>query len=335
MAIINPKTMAVTEYEKFWYHTEKNRMLDPVAAVCDKTCTRFWGVARDNISSDYQMMSCNLGTPEKKSWSVSKKLDLQLIISYEVSLQRDRLYLGGTKSTIAVLCVVTLDDKMEVEQSKKFNSINLACVSNIKRIEGSEYILVSGLNAVVCLKYNNEKKQFVQIHIFSNITDGEIESSVYVRGFVLMLCPLTSSILSMKVPIDIVQNIHNQVEYPGNFSSGGNKVGVDHIQQLTNTLANECAKTGLSENFFASLLDNYIRAAPRVLLESDELAKENFQIATVSSMPIVTTSKRIEFNASTNRLFVIGQDTCSQYDLNQKELKLLKSSAMKSSPCLI
>lgn len=330
LAVYHSKTMTVTEYEKFWYQSEKNRMLEPVAAVYDKSFTKIFGVAKDNISSEYYLLNCNLSAPDKKQWTVAKKIDMQVVISYEVSFNRDRMYIGGTKSTIAILSVITLEDKMEVEHTKKFNSINMACVSNIKRIEGSEYILVSGLNTMVCLKYSKEKKQFFQIHSFTNISDGEIESSAYFRGFLFMLCPLTSSILSMKVPIDLSQNIHNQVEYPNCFSSGGKKVNVAQIQELTNALQNECSKSGASQNYFANLLDNYIEVAPRVLLESDEKAKENFQLATVFSLPIVTTAKRLEYQSTTNRMFVMSPDASSQYDLDQKQLKLIKSTAMKS-----
>jgi hypothetical protein len=332
LGVINTRTHTVHDYERFWYYSEKNRVLDPLAAVCDREFTRIWSVAKDSISTEIFFMTCKLDSPELKVWELCKKLELQVIICYEASMLCQKLYLGGSKSNIAVLCVIDLSEKMEVEHTKKFVSVNLACITNLKRIEGTELLLVSGLNTVVCLSYHFTQKQFLQIHIFNNIGEGDIDAAIYFSGFVLLICPTSGCILRSKIPTDIPQSKQNQVEFP-NLTFSANKqqekIERDRIIELTNKLNSEFLKANGTHTFFANILDTYIDNAPRVLIENEEKAKENFENATVFSFALKTVARRLQHDDSSNRMFVASSDGCQQYDLDNREFKSIRASILK------
>lgn len=331
MAIINAKEYTVKDYERFWYLPDKNRVLEPIAAVYDKNVVKFWGMAKDNISQDHYFMHCYLGDPEKKTWIPCKKLEMQIVACYEVNYARDRLYLGGMKSSVAVIAAITLDDKMEIDCSKKFVNVNLSCVSNLKRIEGSETLLLSGLNSVAVLQYNKERKTFNQIHFFKDISDGEIESALFFRGFLVILSPLNGSLMGAKIPSEINQGELNHVEYPTVFAGGNEKVGVEQIQEKTHALQAEFQKIGgFTIEYFGGLLDNFMEQTPKILMDTEDQTIQNFKKASVFSLDTRSACNRIRIDDDFNKLFTASNDGVRQYEIKGRTIKQIKGSTMKS-----
>lgn len=330
MGLISAKDLTVKDFDKFWYLAEKNRVMEPIAAVYDKNLVKFWGMAKDNISQDQYFMSCNLTDPDKKVWTPCKKLEMQIVTSYEVNYSRDRMYLGGTKSSVAVLAVITLEDKMEIECSKKFVSINLASVSNLKRIEGTDTLLLSGLNSVMVLQYNKERKVLNTVHFFNNISDGEIESSLYFKNHLIVLSPLNGSLMGVKFPTELNQADINHAEYPASFAGGNEKVGVEQIQEKTNALQAEFQKLGgFNIDYFGGLLDNFIETTPKLLMENEDQTIENFKMASVFSLETKSSSMRIRIDDDFNKLYTASGDSLRQYEISGRSLKQIKGSTLK------
>lgn len=303
-----------------------------MVAIYDKHVVKFWGVAKDTISQDTYLMTCMLATHEKKTWIPCKKLDMNMVSCYESNYNRDRLYLGGTKSGVAVFCVITLDDKMDIECSKKFLSVNLQCVSNLKRIEGTDSILLSGLNSVIVLQYNKDRKQINTIHSFSNITEGDIESSIYFRGFLIVLSPLTGSLVGVKIPSEMNQNVMNHIEYPNTFAGGNEKVGIEQIQERTHLLQAEFQKFGgFTLDYFGGLLDNLIETTPKLLVESEDQTVDNFKMASVFSFDTRAAATRVRIDDETKRLYCAGPEGLRQFEIHGRDIKPIKGSNLKSS----
>lgn len=335
MGIIDSKNLTVQHFDKFWYREDKKRVVEPLTALYDKKKSKFWGLAYDSIEQQHYMMTCMLDNPAKKTWTLfTKKLSLESGICYEASFNRDRMFIGILKSQVPMLYAISLDDKMEVECEKKMsNHIQTQFdLFSLRRIEGSDTILIGTRNIILGMRYIKETKTFHIIHTFKNVTDGNIESCTLFRSYLLTVSPLNNSLTVCKIPSEITQATMNHTEYPGSFAGENQKIPLDELQEKTQKLQIEFQKlAGFSIDYIGGLLDNLIDSTPKVLVGTEAATVENIKVSNVFSLDLKNPATRIYLDEKTNKLHSSNLETLTQYQLNGRNITPIKGSTVKSS----
>ena len=64
------------DIDKFWFNSNKNRSVDPIFAVCNRTGDQIWGVGKDIVQKETSMVYYrNALDATSKEWVSGKKID--------------------------------------------------------------------------------------------------------------------------------------------------------------------------------------------------------------------------------------------------------------------
>ena len=144
----------------------------------------------------------------------------------ESSLNSNRVYVGGIHNKIAVIGVISLDSNLDkihfqkLKQNKQPGFTENTQVSCIKRIIGTDILLVGGLRClhIIKLKKTSSELKFDTYKIFKLTLETGINSIVFHRDTIYAIGVEENSFISIKFSVkadmDELFKIENQGQTP-------------------------------------------------------------------------------------------------------------------------
>lgn len=332
LSIIDTKKHMFQNIENFWNYSTKNRLLEPLICICDKNAQMIYGVGRDKVSNSFHNVFFKVDEPAKKEWANNKLFPAQIEqpLSADISLCQKFIYVGGFKTGIAVICALSFSEGLEIKSTKKFISNNVDSISKIKRVEGTEILLLGGLGCVVVGMYNDERTQFDTFQIIEGLSESLIEQMIFQRSFIIVLNQEKDVTVGVKLHLPSFPDDAEDIEYNNsgdseedakdlggniqleeneNFEAPPNEV-IDMISQIfkLNSIETDITSVfNLNTEFFTKILTDNVddtgkKVTSKLTIDNIRLsAGDRGQSGSESSFAPVTTIEVLQQNRGRSR----------------------------------
>jgi len=106
----------------------------------------------------------------------------------ELSYSEKIIYVGGSVNKIGVIGVIVFNETLKPLDFLKLASLNLESVSKIKRIEGTDILLVGSFCIIFIAIFSTSEKKFSVIDVIKGLTPGENIHSLFFYSDKLFFC---------------------------------------------------------------------------------------------------------------------------------------------------
>lgn len=231
LSIVKPRSALVEDLSQFWMNKAKSKLLSPISAIIDKKGTQVVGLAVDEQFNSFHFIFQETKPNGLREFVPSSKLvpgQTDDPACFEISLCQNYLYLGGSKSSIATILCLEFTNTLNSTCGKKFPAVNAAKVSKIKRIEGSEILVLGCQGIIIVGMYSQDKTSFDAIHTIQNMSSTDINFFTFCKNHIIVVDQSTGIIRGVQMKVNnMLESLHH-IEYendPGLVQESGNELG--------------------------------------------------------------------------------------------------------------
>ena len=141
MSIVDASTLDYADIDGFWIHKEKKRPIRAIMGLANVDCSRIFATGMDG--SQQVLIYWKSGS-EKINRNVTSDFvgNLTVWTCCESSLSDDHFYIGGMNIDMPTIGAVNLNESLSPISFYKFSKAKSKSLSKIKRVEGTDMIMV-------------------------------------------------------------------------------------------------------------------------------------------------------------------------------------------------
>lgn len=200
---IDSVSTSFQDIQGMWLQKGSQRSLKPLFACHDFSNRYYWGLALDTVNEKYISVYLDSQDPSQIRQSTLEELStlFDSVECFEVDLNRERIFLVGSKSNFAMFASVRINSSdFSVEYSKKFfDKQGLKSFLKVKRLEGTNLLFIVSRTHLFICKYDTEKKELEILKERSSICLGGIKDLCVAGSNLFLLDEGTCELVSMKL----------------------------------------------------------------------------------------------------------------------------------------
>lgn len=169
LVVVDLENKVSLEIEDFWLLAEKKKQLMPQIALSNREGKRLFGLGYDN-STGYFIYQ---GRGAQAAAQFPSNIGLTVCLTADLSYNEDFIYIGGVCKDIPSISLVRFDESFKILSNIKFSKAKSNSVSKLKRIDGTDILMV-GLNyEIAVVTHRAEDYELQQIYMYQ--IQGELD----------------------------------------------------------------------------------------------------------------------------------------------------------------
>lgn len=213
MAIFDLSACQVIDYEGFWFQKDKKRPIKGVMGVSNLDCTKIFASGYEG-SQQLLIYHKYIGDRLYKPVGQEYTAHITTWMCAERSISQEFIYIGGMNVETPTIGALAFNETLAPICFMKLTKVKSRSLSRIKRIEGSEFLMVGLIQELLIMRF--EKSEFSLLHTYLTFTDYEI-ISIQFHSNQIFYTTLGEQVLSL---IEMKSQV-SQVEY---FSTGSRRL---------------------------------------------------------------------------------------------------------------
>lgn len=282
LTIVRPRTASVEDLSQFWLNKSKIKLLTPISAIVDKKSTQIVALALDEQHNSFHFIFQEAKQNGQREFVPSSKLipgQIDDPSGFEISLCQKYVYFGGSKSSIATIVCLEFNSTLNLTCCKKFPAVNAAKVHKIKRIEGSEILVLGCQGIIIVGMFSANKANFDAILTIKDMSSSDIHYFSYCKNHIVVVDQSTGIIRGVQMRVNnMLESLHH-VEYendPGLIqetrqpSSSIADLLIDLFQKKASQKVGAIAELGIAAETFQEILSTLPDTSEFVVFPSSD-----------------------------------------------------------------
>lgn len=171
LAIIDVENYSNVRLEDFWELKDKKKPVSPQLVIGNRALTKIFGLVYDANNNGY-FLHYQQGI--QSYCPVQANSGLTLCLSVDLSFNEEFVLAGGLMKEIPALSVLKFRSDYPSVASVKFSKHKSLCLTKVKRIAGSDVVLVAFNYEISVLIYKHIENELVIIHTYSLLGESDV-----------------------------------------------------------------------------------------------------------------------------------------------------------------
>lgn len=185
MSIVDTEKLEVLDIPGFWLHPEKRSEIAPVMGLGNRGCTKIFGLGFE-ASSMTLVFHDHTNKPVYTTQTKDHLEKISTWICIETSKSGDYFYVGGIVKDLPTIGAIKFDSTLAPLGFSKLAKLRSKTVSRIKRIDGTDILLIGLQNELIVMS-SVSAIDFTVFHIYNLTTSTEINSIAFSSRYIFYL----------------------------------------------------------------------------------------------------------------------------------------------------
>lgn len=183
--MVDTEKLEVLDIPDFWLHPEKKSVIVPVMGLGNRGCSRIFCLGFES-SSMTLIFHDHTSKPVYTTQSKDHLEKISTWICIETSRAGDFFYVGGIVKDSPTIGTIKFDGTLAPLGFSKLTKLRSKTVSRIKRIDGTDILLI-GLQNELMVMSSQSSIDFTVFHIYNLTTSNEINSIAFSSQYIFYL----------------------------------------------------------------------------------------------------------------------------------------------------
>lgn len=194
---MDTESAEISDIEEFWKDPFTEEQLSPQIAITNNKGSAILAVGRDGESKQKLLFLDLTKQPRKKViFPITKLLGIDTIYCAEISCSQRVLYLGCSSESWASFTILNFSSSLDQVYTERISLGNYKCVTTIKRIPGTDILLLGTYKALIVYWHKHTTK--VQMLSLLEVCVSQITDIAFFSNFCLLLDEKPGSVVRVK-----------------------------------------------------------------------------------------------------------------------------------------
>ena len=191
------------EVEDFWLHPDKRKHLAPQLALSNREGKRLFGLGYDNNTGYFILHSKGAQTTAQ----IASSFGLSVCLTIDVSYNEDFVYVGGVCKDVPSISLVSFDESFKLLSNIKFSKAKSNSVSKVKRIDGTDILMVGFNYEIAVVTHKPEDFELQQIYMYQIMGESDVCAMCFHTQFLFYIRSATQelSVIEFESAVNQVQ----------------------------------------------------------------------------------------------------------------------------------
>lgn len=221
MAVFDLDACEVVELDNFWLQKDKRRPIKGNLGISNLDCTKIFA---SGFEGSQHILIYHKHLAERKYKPIGQDYSnfITTWMCAERSYSQEFIFIGGMNVDIPTIGALAFNETLALITFTKLTKVKSRSLSRLKRIEGTDFIMVGMIQELLVMKF--DKTEFQQLHTFLTFMDYEI-SSIQFHTNHIFYATLGEQVLG-------VFELKSQVTQSEYYSTGSSGVTAESMNPL-------------------------------------------------------------------------------------------------------
>lgn len=185
LSVLDVATLDFVDYQGFWIHREKKRPIRGLIGLGSSDCSLIFATG---FEGSHQILIFHRIDQDRIYKTISSEYT-SLITTWttcESSRTDEHFFVGGLIGDTPTIGAIRFNESMSPISFSKLSKLKSKTLSKIKRIEGSDILMVGMIQDLLIIRFVNDS-EFSILHSFSVFSDYEIIAILFHSQFIFTL----------------------------------------------------------------------------------------------------------------------------------------------------